>query len=159
MIHVIHQVRLPVPVDVAWERLADLAWLSTLNAFHRQTWLVDEWKTGAGTRLVVDHGFPVGPVVPRNVRITHWEEGRRIRWTDVDPLFPTYLFPHSEQFLLTPLGKQVTLLTDELTGTLNPRLPSVRFLDRAFARLIVRRTIVLQCTRLAREISSSRAGR
>lgn len=151
MIHVVYQVRLDVPIAVAAERLADLAWLSTLNAFHRRTRVVDEGKSGVGARLVVDHGFPVGPTVPRAVRITHREEGR-IRWTDVDPILPGYLFPHSEQFLLTPLGEHATLLTDELKGTLGPRVPGAARLDALFERLIVRRAIALQCARLRREI-------
>ncbi|HEX5416434.1 MAG TPA: SRPBCC family protein [Chloroflexota bacterium] len=154
MIHVVHQIRLEVPIAVAAERLADLEWLSTLNAFHRRTRVEGERRSGVGTRLVVDHGFPIGPTVPRVVRITHWEDGRRIRWTDVDPIFPGYLFPHSEQFCLTPLGEHVTLLTDELKGTLSPRVPGVGLLDAVFARLIVRRAIALQCARLRREISA-----
>lgn len=155
MIHVVYQVRLEAPIAVAAERLADLEWLSTLNLFHRRTRLVGERRRGVGAQLVVDHGFPIGPTMARVVRVTHWDEGQRVRWTDVDPTFPGYLFPHSEQFRLTPLGEHATLLTDELKGTVSPRVPGVARLDALFERLIVRRAIALQCAKLRREIQSS----
>lgn len=140
---------------MAAERLADLEWLSTLNLFHRRTRVVGERRHGVGAHLIVDHGFPVGPTMARVVRVTHWDQDQRVRWTDVDPTFPGYLFPHSEQFRLTPLGEHATLLTDELKGTLSPRIPGAVLLDTVFDRLIVRRAIALQCARLRREIQSS----
>ena len=151
MIHVVQQVRLEVPISVAWERLSDLAWLATVNPLHRRATFLDDRHRGVGARLSVDHGLPIGPRVPRIVRITHWEEGRRIRWTDVDPTWPIYLFPHAEQFTLTPLDARATLLTDELKGTLSPRLPFGAALDRLAEHLVVARTMRLQCARMRRQ--------
>ena len=151
MIHVVQQVRLEVPIAVAWEWLSDLAWLATVNPLHRRAAFADERCRGVGARLIVDHGLPIGPRMPRIVRVTHWEEGRRIRWTDVDPTWPTYLFPHSEQFTLTPLGSEATLLTDALKGTLSPHLPFGNTFDRLAVPIIVARTIRIQCARLQRQ--------
>ena len=117
--HVVERLLLPTPRALVWEQLADLSWLATVNLFHQRAQFVSAQQRGIGTRLIVDHGLTLGPRMPRLVRVTHWDEGRRIRWTDVDPAYPTYRFPHAEQFILADADGAATWLTDELTGTLN----------------------------------------
>jgi hypothetical protein len=151
IIHVVEQVRLEVPVAVAWAWLADLERLVTVNMFHCGARYEGAQRRGAGTRLVVDHRFFAGPVFPRLVRITHWEEPRRIGWVEIDPAHARYFFPHSEQFRLTPLGPDTTLLTDEIRGSLN--LPiGERPADRLLTWLTVRRAVQRQCIYFARQI-------
>jgi hypothetical protein len=151
IIHVVEQVRLEVPVAVAWAWLADLERLVAVNMFHCGARFDGSQRQGAGTRLWVDHRFFAGPIFPRLVRITHWEELRRIGWVEIDPAHPRYFFPHSEQFRLTPLGPDTTLLTDEIRGSLN--LPVFeRSADRLLAWLTVRRAMRRQCACFARQI-------
>ena len=62
--------------------------------------------------------------MPRRVRISHWEVRKRIRWTDVDPTWPTYLFPHSEEFRLFSLSTRCDPPdSDEVKGSLNLPIP------------------------------------
>jgi hypothetical protein len=151
IIHVVEQVRLDVPVAVAWVWLADLERLVTVNMFHCGTRFAGPQRRGAGTRLWVDHRFFAGPIFPRLVRITHWEEPRRIGWVEIDPAHPRYFFPHSEQFRLAPLGPAATLLTDEIRGSLN--LPVFeRPADQLLTWLTVRRAVRRQCAYFAHHI-------
>ena len=140
---------MPVAVACAW--LADLEWLVTVNMFHCGARFDGPQRRGVGTRLWVDHRFVAGPIFPRLVRITHWEEPRRIGWVEIEPAHPRYFFPHSEQFRLTPLGPNATLLTDEIRGSLN--LPiGERPADRLLTWLTVRRAVRRQCACFARQI-------
>jgi len=154
MIHVVETIRLNVPVDVAWEWLVDLERLTTIGVFHRVARFDRERRPGVGTRLIVDHGFAVGPALPRLVRITHWEERRRIRWTEVGDPLRRYAFPHSQEFRLEPLPTGATLLTDEVRGTFN--LPLVRGpTDRLLEVLLTRPAVRLECLALKRTIGSA----
>jgi hypothetical protein len=158
MIRVVERVVLPVPVETAWERLSDLAWLMEANVFHRRVRFIGSQHRGAGTQAVVDHGLPLGLSVPRIVRVTHWDEGARIRWTDVDPSFSAYLFPHAEEFRLAPLGQSTSLLTDRLTGTLYVhRGPLSRAMDEVYAASLATWTLRRQCQFLRAELSHSNA--
>ena len=140
-----------MPVAVAWEWLADLERLVTVNMFHCGARLAGPQRQGTGTRLWVDHRFGAGPIFRRLVRTTHWEEPRRIGWVEIDPAHPRYFFPHSEQFWLAPLGPDATLLTDEIRGSLN--LPIFeRPADRMLAGLTVRRAVRRQCAYFMRHI-------
>jgi hypothetical protein len=160
MIRVVERVVLPVPVETAWERLSDLAWLMNVNVFHRRVRFIGSQHRGAGAQAVVDHGLPLGLSVPRIVRVTHWDEGCRIRWTDVDANYPAYLFPHAEEFRLDPLGASTTLLTDRLTGTLYVhRGPLSRALDDAFAATVATWSVRRQCRLFRAELSRSGARR
>jgi hypothetical protein len=145
MIHVIERVRLEASIDLAWRRLTDVEWLLSANVFHQRVCFQTYERRGAGTRAIVDHGLPLGPRVPRLVRISHWDEGVRIRWTDVDPKYPIHRFPHAEEIRLTSLDDGATLLSDELTGTLNLQPPRLGTLpDRAFTS-VVRWAVRRQC--------------
>ena len=140
-----------MPVAVAWEWLADLERLVTVNMFHCGARFAGPQRQGTGTRLWVDHRFGAGPIFRRLVRTTHWEEPRRIGWVEIDPAHPRYFFPHSEQFWLAPLGPDATLLTDEIRGSLN--LPIFeRPADRMLAGLTVRRAVRRQCAYFVRHI-------
>lgn len=147
MIHVVEKTQLDVPISVAWAWLSDLERLTTVGIFHRKARFEGEQRRGVGTRLVVDHGFGVGPVLPRRVRVTHWEEPHRIRWTEVGEPLRKYAFPHSQEFRLEPLSENLTLLTDEVRGTFN--LPLVRALtDRTLEVLLTRRAVRRECADL-----------
>ena len=149
MIYVVEKVRLDVPVAVAWEWLADLEWLATVGVFHHRARFVGERRQGVGTRLILEHRLIAGPVFPRLLRVTHWDEQRRVRWTEIDPHLTRYLFPHSQQFLLEPLGAAATLLTDEVRGTFN--LPLLRDpTDKLAEWLTVRRAVRLECAHFRR---------
>jgi hypothetical protein len=143
MIHVVERVRLEAPIELAWRRLAEVEWLLKANVFHQRVSFLTYEHRGAGTTAIVDHGLPLGPRMPRLIRISHWDEGVRIRWTDVDPRYPIHRFPHAEEIRLASLDDGATLLSDELIGTLNLRPPLVGTLpDRAvayFVRWAVRR--------------------
>ena len=155
MIHVVERARLDVPIDVAWTFLSDLERLATVNLFHRTARFAGGQRAGARARFMLDHGLPRGPVRPRLVRITHWEERRRIRWTEVDPSHPRYLFPHSQEFRLEPLVENATLLTDEVRGTLN--LPVfLAWADKVLEALLVRRVVRLECATLKKQIDGWR---
>jgi len=155
MIYVREHVQLSVPVATAWDWLSNLEWLVTVNVFHQAARFAGEQRLGVGTRLVVDHGFSRGPFVPRLLRVTHWDEGRRIRWTEVDPSARKYLFPHAQQFSLSPIGENLTLLTDELRGTLN--LPVLGGLvDKLLERAIVQWAVRRECACIRRQLTDVR---
>ncbi|MGH2459073.1 MAG: SRPBCC family protein [Chloroflexota bacterium] len=150
-IHVVETVTLGVPLAVAWAWLADLERLTTIGVFHRAARFDGARRFGVGARLIVDHGFALGPALPRLVRITHWDEGRRIRWTEVGEPLRKYAFPHSQEFRLAPLSASATLLTDEVRGTFN--LPLVRRpADRLLEIVLTRRVLKHECATLQRQI-------
>ncbi len=144
-----------MPSDVAWEWIADLERLTTIGVFHRAARFEGERRRGVGARLIVEHGFAVGPALPRLVRVTHWDDGHRIRWTEVGEPLRKHAFPHSQEFRLEPLGADATLLTDEVRGTFNlplARVPTDRLLETVLTRPAVR----LECRALQRLIGSGR---
>ena len=111
-------------------------------------------RSGVGARLIVDHGFALGPALPRLVRITHWDEGRRIRWTEVGEPLRKHAFPHSQEFRLEPLSADATRLIDEVRGTFN--LPLARTpADHLLERLLTRRAVQLECLTLKKLIGSA----
>lgn len=159
MIHVVEKVRLDVPLDLAWEWLANLDRLTVANLLHRGARFLTEEHDGPGATLIVDHGLAIGPLVPRHVRISHWDRGQRIRWTDVDPAWPTYLFPHSEEFRLEPLPDGATLLVDEVKGSLNLPIPLLGSIaDNVFERLFVAPVVRHQCAFFRRDSGVARIG-
>lgn len=124
--------------------MADLERLVTADVLHQSVRFLTERRGGVGTEMLVPHGLRFGPRMPRRLRVTHWEPGRRIRWTDVDAARwrRKYVFPHSEEFLLTPLDDQTTLLTDTITGGLNLRVPLLGYVaERLLETLVVRRVV------------------
>jgi hypothetical protein len=146
VIHVVQKVELDLPTSEAWEQLSNLEWLMRANVFHQRIRFVGGLTHGVGAKAFVGHGLPIGPLIPRIVRVTHWDEGRRIRWTDVDPKYPKYLFPHSEEFRLEPLSANACLLTDELRGTINlPGRTISGLVDRAFGVILAGWAVRRQC--------------
>jgi hypothetical protein len=145
VIHVVERVRLEAPIDLAWRRLADVEWLLSANVFHRRVRFESHERCGVGVTAIVDHGLIVGPRMPRLIRISHWDDGARIRWTDVDPKYPIHRFPHAEEIRLVALDDGATLLSDELIGTLNLRPPLVGTLPDRVITPIVRWAVRRQC--------------
>jgi hypothetical protein len=150
---------LDVPIDIAWNWLADLDRLTVANLLHRRAHYITKRHDGPGATLIVDHSIGIGPLVPRRVRISHWDAGKRIRWTDVDQKRPTYLFPHSEEFRLERLSDGATLLTDEVKGSLNLPIPLVgQLVDLLFERIFVAPVVRQQVWYLRRQIRLSASG-
>ena len=147
MIRVQRRTMLAVPIEDAWAWIADLERLVTADVLHQSARFTTERRSGVGTEMLVPHGLRFGPRMPRRLRITHWEPGRRIRWTDVDAVHwrRTYVFPHAEEFVLSPLDERTTLLTDTVTGGLNLRVPLVgRGAEKLLEALVVRRVVAHQ---------------
>ncbi len=147
MIRVQQRTTLAVPIADAWAWMADLERLVTADVLHQSVRFTTERRRGVGTEMLVPHGLRFGPRMRRRLRITHWEPGRRIRWTDVDAVHwrRTYVFPHAEEFVLTPLDERTTLLTDTVTGGLNLRVPVVgRAAEKLLESLVVRRVVAHQ---------------
>jgi hypothetical protein len=108
VINVSHTVTIAAPLAEAWQRLSDLAWLATVNEFHLAARFQTAQRSGAGTRLIADHGFRWLPVTyPRHIR-------------------------------LTPLAERTTQLTYELRGALHPRLLEPFFADRVVRAVVQR---------------------
>jgi hypothetical protein len=155
VIRVVERTVLPVPAARVWWWMADLERLVTADVLHQSVSFVGPRRAGAGTVMVVPHGLRLGPRMRRRIRVTQWEPGRRIRWTDVEvsPTLRRYVFPHAEEFVLTPLGDSATLLTDTVTGSLNLRIPLVGALaERLLERLVVRRVVHHQARTLRQRI-------
>lgn len=147
MIRVQQRLQLAMPIADAWAWMADLEPLVTADVLHQSVHFLTEQHSGVGTEMLVPHGLRFGPRLPRRLRITHWEPERRIRWTDVDAVLwrRKYVFPHAEEFLLTPLDEHTTLLTDTVTGGLNLRIPLLGELaERLLEALVVRRVVAHQ---------------
>lgn len=149
MIRVRQRTALAVPIEEAWAWMADLERLVTADLLHRSVTFLTERRDGVGTEMVVPHGLRIGPRMRRRLRVTHWEPGRRIRWTDVDAAGASWrrkhVFPHAEEFVLTPLDARTTLLTDTVTGSLNLSVPLLgRAADTMLEALVVRRVVVHQ---------------
>lgn len=158
MIDVVITTRLSVSVEAAWTWLADLDRLMAANLFHREAHFLGTRQRGVGVRANVPHGLAIGPAVPRILSVTHWDEGQRIRWTDTDPRFRRYAFPHSEQFRLEPLGDAATLLIDEVHGTLN--LPIARdvtdkIAEKLLMQPVVRRQLAFLKNQIERSVAAS----
>jgi hypothetical protein len=142
MIHVVREVRLEVPLPVAWKWLSNLEGLLLVNMLHREARFENELRRGVGTTAIVPHGLWVGPKMPRRVRVTHWEEFRCIGWVDLDLKYPKYTFPHSQQFRLEAVGEKATVLTNELRGSLNFPIGAVgsivdRFLQKTVTSFLI----------------------
>ena len=149
MIRVQERIVLDVPVRDAWRWMADLERLVTVDVLHQAVRFTTERREGVGTEMLVPHGLRYGPRMSRRLRVTHWAPGRRIRWTDVDaavrPWRRRHIFPHAEEFVLTPLDERTTLLTDTVTGGLNLRVPLLgRAAEKLLESLVVRRVVALQ---------------
>lgn len=151
MIHTIEKVRLEVPLAVAWEWLSDLERLVTVNEFHVSARFENEQRSGVGMRLMVNHRFGVGPLLPRLTRVTHWEAQKRIGWVEIDPANPKFSFPHSQQFYLETSGENATLLTNELRGSLNSPIGN-KLADDAAQKLVVARVVHRECLFLKAQI-------
>ena len=155
MIRVQQRIQLAAPIADAWDWMADLERLVTADVLHQSVRFLTEQHSGVGTEMLVPHGLRFGPHLPRRLRITHWEPERRIRWTDVDavPWRRKHVFPHAEEFLLTPLDQRTTLLTDTVTGGLNLRIPLVsEIAERLLEALVVRRVVAHQARYLRAHI-------
>lgn len=149
MIRVQRRTTLAVPIEAAWAWVADLERLVTTGMLHQSVRFTTERRRGVGTEMLVPHGLRFGPRMRRRLRVTQWEPGRRIRWTDVDAAGVSWrrkhVFPHAEEFVLTPLDERTTLLTDTVTGSLNLRVPVVgRAAEKLLEALVVRHVVAHQ---------------
>lgn len=161
MIRVQQRIVLAVPLDDAWAWMADLERLVTADVLHRSVRFLTQRHSGVGTEMLVPHGLRFGPRMARRLRVTHWEPGRRIRWTDVDAIHwrRKHVFPHAEEFVLTPLDERTTLLTDTVTGSLNVRVPLLgRAAENLLETLVVRRVVAHQGQYLRAHIRSDTSG-
>ena len=141
MIHLTHSVTVAASLATVWQRLADLEWLATVNEFHRAARFQTEQRSGVGTRLIAEHGFPWLPVTyPRIIRLTHWEPSVRLGWAEFDARFPKWLFPHSTQYRMAPLDECTTQLAYELRGSIRPRI-----LERLVEISVVRAVVEREC--------------
>lgn len=139
-------IALAVPARVAWEVLSDLETLIRADPLHRRVMFLGERRRGPGTKALVWHGLPVGPTFPRLLSVVNWEEGVCVRWTDVDVSHKMrkYIFPHSEEFVITPVGEQCCVLTDTVRGSIKLSLP----IARRYAEWVARALVVRQVVRL-----------
>lgn len=155
MIAVTHAVEIAAPLDAVWRQLADLEWLATVNDFHVAARFQTKQHSGVGVRLIADHGFRWLPVTyPRLICITHWEPGVRLGWVEFDEHFPKWLFPHSNQYRLTPTDGPMTRLTYTLHGSM--QLPGIgRMLEKIFAVRLVGNVVGRECATIQARVESS----
>lgn len=144
MIVVQQQLHLAASATVVWDVLSDLETLIRADPLHRSVAFVGQQRRGIGTTALVWHGLPVGPTFPRRLHVTGWEEGRCIRWTDVNvhEWLRRFVFPHSEEYVITPVGKQSCVLTDTVRGSIKLGSPLVRQCIERSARLLVVQQVV-----------------
>lgn len=157
MIRVTRRTRLAVPLEDAWEWLADLERLVRADLLHQEVRFISDQRAGVGTVMLVPHGLAYGPRMPRRLTITHWQPPHRLRWTDVavSRWGRRHIFPHSEEFRLEALDARTTLLTDTVTGALNLRVPVLGALaERALELAVVRQVVSHQGRTLRRRIGA-----
>lgn len=151
--HVIKTVQLEVPIETAWEWLSNLEQLVKVNLLHQEAVFEGNQREGVGTVLRIGHGMGKRWTMPRLARITHWQALEGIGWVEIDPARPKTAFPHSQQFRLSKLNANTTLLTDELRGSLN--LPVAgKLADSLMARLWIPWVLAKECAYVKKQLEN-----